>query len=101
MGRKTVKTVQYPNEPNFKSEIDEKYIIAFVKDKGKMDWLKEKLEAYKDVENATSQFTSLRTDFWNEFIKPNLPKAASKSYSQKKTKFEELQDFLSKNSENQ
>lgn len=101
MAKTKVDFVKYPEMPKDKSQIDEKYIMEYVKNNDKMDWLKEKLEAYKDVENATSQFTSLRADFWADFIKPNLPKAASKSYSKKKTKFEELQDFLAKNGDNQ
>ena len=101
MAKTKVETVKYPEMPKNKSQIDEKYIMEFVKNNDKMDWLKQKIESYKSLENATSQFTNLRADFWDDFIKPNLPKAASKSSSKKKTKFEELQDFLSKNGENQ
>lgn len=100
MGKKQVEVVEYPKMPESKSQIDEKYIMDFVKDKGKMEWLRNKLEEYKSLENSTSKFTSLRADFFGEFIKPNLPKSNNNS-SSNKTKFQILQDFVNKNNENQ
>ena len=97
MGRKTVKTVQYPNEPNFKSEIDEKYIIAFVKDKHEEQWYIAAMAEAKKQDKAIKQFTQLRNDFWDKFFKSTVKRTSTASQPNKFQKLEKFLDELAKN----
>ena len=97
MGRKTVKTVQYPNEPNCKSEIDEKYIIAFVKDKHEEQWYIAAMAEAKKQDKAIKQFTQLRNDFWDKFFKSTVKRTSTASQPNKFQKLEKFLDELAKN----
>ena len=103
MGRKTVKTVQYPNEPNCKSEIDEEYIVAFIKDKNEEQWYIETMKEAKKQENPIKQFSKVRTAFWDKYFKKTVKKTPA---APKPTKFQKLEAFLAEieagqNGENQ
>ena len=97
MGRKTVKTVQYPNEPNFKSEIDEKYIIAFVKDKHQEQWYIAAMAEAKKQDKAIKQFTQLRNAFWDKFFKSTVKRTPTAPQPNKFQKLELFLDELAKN----
>lgn len=103
MARNKVQVVEYPNVPKTKSEIDEKYIIAFVKDKHEEQWYIAAMSEAKKQDKAIKQFTQLRNAFWDKYFKKTVKKTPA---APKPTKFQKLEAFLAEieagqNSENQ
>ena len=78
MARNKVEVVKYPNVPKTKSEIDEEYIVAFVKDKNEEQWYIETMKEAKKEENPIIIDTS----------KPKIcPKCGTKLYPSATTCF--------------
>src|SRR5699024_10931709 len=103
MARNKVEVVKYPNVPKTKSEIDEEYIVAIVKDKNEEQWYIETMKEAKKEEKTNKQYSKVRTAFWDKYFKTTVKKTPA---APKPTKFQKLEAFLAEieagqNSENQ
>lgn len=97
MARNKVQVVEYPNVPKTKSEIDEEYIVAFVKDKHEEQWYIAAMAEAKKQDKAIKQFTQIRNAFWDKFFKSTVKRTSTAPQPNKFQKLEKFLDELAKN----
>ena len=78
---------KYPESPKKRDDINDQFIIDFVKGENQQQWYRQIMAEARKEDNSTKRFEKVRNELWKKFYKKSTTRTP------KKTKFDNLEEL--------